>query len=478
VRAGPRRLLLLLPLVALLVGASALRAANDGKPAFFEPKVLSSKNGVLRITLVGEQRTAMVNGQPVTGMRVFNGSYPAPTLKLQPGDRVEITLVNKLDEVTNLHFHGFRVTPSLIGDNVLRTIAPAVTTNGVAKGTVAQVRFRIPTDHQQGLYWYHPHHHMYTDDQVYGGMAGMIEIGDPLADLPALHGIKQRMLGLTAVEVDGGALNYDSSVSKEMNLVNGRLTPTLTMHPGETQLWRVANISNENWYTLQMPGHVFHVIGEDGNPVPTLRNEHTLRLPPGKRFEFLIEAGNPGTYPLRSLAFNQGHDKFGQLTLATLVVAGQHETTRTLPTVVSPHEALEQERTLTEPIVAHRTLTFSIDKPFPTQTFNGFRINGKLFGKNPAYEKVRLNTTEEWLIRNTSFEDHPFHIHTNDFLVTKINGKRVAPDGFQDVARIPRNGSITIRMRFRTFTGKAVFHCHILFHEDHGMMGIVQFVRH
>ncbi len=183
-RPGPRRLLLL-PLVAVLVGAGALRAANDGRPAFFEPKVVTSKNGVLRMTLVGEERTAMVNGQPVTGMRVFNGSYPAPTFKLQPGDLVDITLVNKLHEVTNLHFHGFRVSPGLIGDNVLRLISPAVTTNGVDKGRVAHIKFRIPLDHQQGLYWYHPHHHMHTDDQVYGGMAGMIEIGDPLADLPA-----------------------------------------------------------------------------------------------------------------------------------------------------------------------------------------------------------------------------------------------------------------------------------------------------
>ena len=83
-------------------------------------------------------------------------------------------------------------------------------------------------------------------------------------------------------------------------------------------------------------------------------------------------------------------------------------------------------------------------------------------------------------MRNTSAEDHPFHIHTNDFLVEKVNGHKRKVYGLQDVVRIPRKqhgkaGTVLIRMRFRTFTGKAVFHCHILFHEDNAMMGIIQF---
>ena len=151
-------------------------------------------------------------------------------------------------------------------------------------------------------------------------------------------------------------------------------------------------------------------------------------------------------------------------------------TPRPLPTTVSPHEATEQQNTLDSPIARKRTLTFSIDKPFPKDAM-AFRINGKLFSETRTDQVVRLDTTEEWLIRNTSPEDHPFHIHTNDFLVTAIDGRLVQPDGFQDVVRVKRQGSVTIRMRFREFAGKAVYHCHILFHEDHGMMGIIEFKR-
>jgi suppressor of ftsI len=472
---------LLVALVALGAAGTALAAtrSHHATPSFFEPHAIVAHNGVLRATFSARAGTFMVNGKPVQGMKTFNGIYPGPTLKLNPGDKVEMTLVNHISEPTNLHFHGFRVTPSNIGDNVLRMMAPAVTTRELRNGLKYRIAFTIPKDHQHGLYWYHPHMHGHVDDQVYGGMAGLIEIGSPL-DLvpdPAIRNVKQRLLALQAMQVTpGGKLNTDFNVRGEMNLVNGRLKPTLTIHPGETQLWRVGNISNENWYKLQLTGHVFHVVGEDGNPVPRLRDEKYLLLPPGKRFEFLVQGGKAGRYVLRSLNFNQGHDNFGQFPLATLVSAGEAQTPLALPEVISPHEAVEQSNTLAEPIVRHRTLTFSIDNPFPKNAM-AFRINGKLFSENRVDQSVLINTTEQWLLRNTSTEDHPFHIHTNDFLVEKVNGKPVKMDGFQDVVRIPRHGSVLIRMRYRTFPGKAVFHCHILFHEDHGMMGIVQFNR-
>jgi suppressor of ftsI len=469
-----RILVILTPLV--LAGAAfAAERARPSAPGFFEPQVIASHNGVLRGTLVAAPGTFTINGRRVQGMETINGTYPGPTLKANPGDRVELTLVNKLPEPTNLHFHGFRVTPANLGDNVLRYMAPAVTTKELRSGNRYRISFTIPKDHQQGLYWYHPHHHGHVDEQVYGGMAGLIEVGDPLSEVPQLHGLPERVLALQAAGVTpGGKLNIDTAVRGEMNLVNGRLKPTLTIHPGETQLWRVANISNENWYKLQLPGHVFHVIGFDGNPVPRLRDAKIILLAPGNRVEFLVQGGKPGAYELRSLAFNQGHDNFGQFTLAHVIVAGAARTPLTLPTVISPSELREQTNTLNDPLVHRRTLTFSIDNPFPKNAM-AFRINGKLFNERRVDALVWVNTTEEWLLRNPSPEDHPFHIHINDFLVTKINGKPVPVDGFQDTVRIPRHGNVTIRMRYRTFTGNAVFHCHILFHEDHGMMGIIQF---
>jgi len=465
-----RALLLLIPLV---LAGSAIAA--PAQPGFFQPKEIVSHNGVFKATLTFAKGTAIVNGRPVQNMMTVNGMYPGPTLKMQPGDHVEITLINKLPDPTNFHFHGFRVTPANLGDNVLRMMAPAVTTKELKSGNKYKISFTIPKDHQQGLYWYHPHMHEYVDLEVYSGIAGMIEVGDPLHDLPTVKGVPERDMAITALQVTpGGKLNMNPAVHGELNLVNGRLKPTLHIRPGETQLWRVANISDGNWYKLRLPGHVFHVIGYDGNPVPYRADRNWVLLAPGNRVEFLIQGGKPGVYKLKSLNFNEGFDKFGQITLANVVVSGAPETPRALPSLISPTELREQQNTLNDDLVDKHTLTFSIDNPFPKNNF-GFRINGKLFNPNRVDITSYLNTTEEWTLRNTSFEFHPFHIHTNDFLIEKVNGKPVPIDGFHDTVPIPPHGSVVIRMRFRTFTGRAVFHCHILFHEDHGMMGIIQF---
>jgi suppressor of ftsI len=471
------RRFLLVAVLLVLAGsaAAAVRSQTASAPGFFEPQVISSHDGVFRATLTFAKGPAMVNGRLVQHMMTVNGMYPGPTLRMQPGDHIEITLVNKLPYPTNFHFHGFRVTPAGIGDNVLRMMAPAVTTKQLRSGHRYRISFTLPKDHEQGLYWYHPHMHGYVDREVYSGIAGMIEVGDPLHDLPTLRGIVQRDMALTAIQVtQRGNLDLNAKVGKEMNLVNGRLRPTLRLHPGETQLWRVANISNGNWYRLSLPGHVFHVIGYDGNPVPHRQDRSTLLLAPGNRVEFLVVGGKPGLYRLRSLPFNEGFDKFGRLTLAKVVVAGATEKPRTLPTVVSRSQLREQRKTLGDDLVEHRTFTFSIDNPFPKDNF-GFRINGHLFNPHRVAASVFLGTTEEWLLRNRSPEFHPFHIHTNDFLIEKVNGKPVPIDGFHDTVPIPPHGNVLIRIRFRTFTGKAVFHCHILFHEDHGMMAIIQF---
>jgi suppressor of ftsI len=126
--------------------------------------------------------------------------------------------------------------------------------------------------------------HGYVNDQVYGGMTGLITIGSPLDEVPdpTIRRVKQHVLALQAIQVlPGGKANVNQfSPRGEMNLVNGRSEPTMTIHPGETQLWRVGNISVENRYKLELPGWTFHVVGEDGNPKPVLQDEKYLLIPP------------------------------------------------------------------------------------------------------------------------------------------------------------------------------------------------------
>ena len=101
-------------------------------------------------------------------------------------------------------------------------------------------------------------------------------------------------------------------------------------------------------------------------------------------------------------------------------------------------------------------------------------INGEAFNPNETNVAPLLGSVEEWTLRNSTDEDHPFHIHVNDFQVVKVNGRPYKANGLQDVVIIPKHGSVVIRNPFDQFTGHFVFHCHILGHEDGGMMKTVQ----
>jgi FtsP/CotA-like multicopper oxidase with cupredoxin domain len=132
--------------------------------------------------------------------------------------------VNLLPQVTNLHFHGFRVSPAGLADNVLRTIAPAVTTKAVKPRKSVRIVVHIPTDHEQGLYWYHPHFHGLVDAQVYPGLAGMIVVGDVLRNFPWLHHIRRRTMALQTVGfgANGNLINVNTvSLKQTTNLING-----------------------------------------------------------------------------------------------------------------------------------------------------------------------------------------------------------------------------------------------------------------
>jgi suppressor of ftsI len=460
-------------IAAAVIAAAALAAVGSvlaasqrrrATPAFFEPQVLTSHDGVLRLDWNAHVGPAVIAGKRVDNAQTFTGTYPGPTLNVKPGDTIEISLKNSLEEMTNLHFHGFRVAPGGISDNVLRHMEPDST---------SKIVVHIPKDHERGLYWYHTHPHAFTQTQVYHGLAGLISVGDVLAPFPQLHGLTQHVFALTNVQFAKRTRTpslveaADAVPEREVSLVNGRAGQTVTMHPGELQFWRVANISSDTWYRVALDQHTLYVLAEDGNTSPAPEAEKVLLMPPGKRFEFFVRAGAPGTYTLRSLGYNEGFDNWPARPLATLRVAGSTMTAPTLPAKLVPIPDLRNAK-----IAKRRLFVWNI----VTKPKLAFTINGKVFDPNRVDARVKIGTVEEWVLKNISTEDHPFHIHTNDFQVIEIDGKPVPFHGYQDIVRIPRHGSVTIRLKARTFPGKAVFHCHILFHEDHGMMGVVQWV--
>lgn len=468
------------------LSAKSLAAATVNGVALKEPPVLISSNGVLQATLQATTKPAKVAGQLITGTMTYNGHYPGPTLRVKPGDHIRLKVSNNLKlanmaqtadmamamstNMLNTHFHGLHVSPLPKADYIyLET----------PFGESYDYDFQIPADHPGGLYWYHPHVHGVVDAQIYAGLAGMLMVEGGAEQIPALQGVRQRLLALKNVAIKDGALATGLTPPEQQHTVNGQLTPTITIRPGETQLWRVVNMGNDPYYQLSLDGHMFTVVAEDGSMLWESYTTETLLLPPGKRFEFTVTGAKAGSYTFRTQGYNSG--PFGGWTaaeLATLVVSGSKDIPRKIPTYLGEPPAY-----LTGPVAKRRFIRFS--EGFTAAAGPYFEINGKLFEPLANGAQVKLGTTEEWLIYNDikqteaeggAVEDHPFHIHVNDFTVTEIDGKPVKAYGSQDIVNVLPGQKVLIRMAFPDFIGKSVFHCHILFHEDNGMMANFEIV--
>jgi suppressor of ftsI len=441
--------------------AAATFAAQQGR-AFDEPVELRSRGGRLRTTFTVQEHRFEVAGMRVLG-KSYQGTFIGPTLRVRPGDAIEIRVVNRLGEPTNLHEHGFHVSPVGISDNVLRTM-PAGSDNAV--------RVRIPRDIAPGTYWYHSHLHPLVENQVFSGLAGVIVVEGLTERLPrALRRVPDRVLALKDLQVRDGAIvdrNIDSG-APTTRTVNGLVDPVLRARTNQVQLLRLANISADIWYRLRLGGTRFSVIAEDANPVGRVWRTGELVLPPGKRYDVLVRWPRPGTYRLRTLRYSSGPagDTYPERRLATVRVAGAAVAGTPLPRSLAPLPHFERAR-----VRRVRHLTFS-ENAAGTKFF----INGREFDARRIDEVVKLGTDEEWVIRNTAREQHPFHIHVNDFQVMSIDGKPYRARSLQDTVPLPVGGVVRIRMRFRDFLGAYVYHCHILAHEDAGMMGVVDVTR-
>jgi suppressor of ftsI len=217
-----------------------------------------------------------------------------------------------------------------------------------------------------------------------------------------------------------------------------------------------------------LEGHTFYEIATDGNRHNKVVTKQVNLIPPSSRSEVFIQGGAPGTYELKALAFNTGPqgDNYPEVTMATLVVEGPPVEPFTIPRELPPVQDLRNS-----PIDVYRTIVFS-----ETPDGDTFFVNGQEFGMNRIDTIVKLGNVEEWTIRNISGELHVFHIHQLDFQVTQINGVNQPFIGHQDTINVPVHGRVKILIPFTNpvIVGKFVYHCHILEHEDKGMMAVIQ----
>jgi FtsP/CotA-like multicopper oxidase with cupredoxin domain len=443
---------------ALTVGQVDRLLGGAGGGTLREPRRLHSRGGRLTLTLEADEREVFVAGARRKAI-VYNRSFPGPTLVVDPGDRIDLRLVNRLEDATNVHTHGFHVSPEGNSDNVLLHIEP---------GETFDFRFDLPRNHAPGLNWYHPHAHGHGTRQMFGGMAGAVIFRSRAERRGALPAMRDRVLVLQAPEWDeAGELKQWSAglLASQLRLVNGQLNPHIPIRAGETQRWRILNATVSDFFDLQLDGHAFVQIAADGNPFERAVELETVHVPPGGRAEVLVEGGAPGAYALRALPFDHGAGFVApELVLATVDASGGWWRRRG----VRPRRLLEPFCDLRErPVANRRTLTFTMR--------GGFLIDGKPFDPDRVDQVVALDTVEEWTVVNDSPLVHPFHIHVNPFQLTHINGVPVDEPGYRDTVSIaPLGGSITFRTLFADFPGKSVFHCHIVPHSDLGMMGVFE----
>jgi len=410
--------------------------------------------------------TTLVEDQTVSGAMTYDGLFVGPTLQVNPGELLDVTIVNQLAISSSLHTHGLHVSPSGNSDNVFLEIG---------QGQSVDYQIAIPANHPQGLYWYHPHFHHLVDEQLFRGLSGMLVIGRPDGGFPELDGLRQRLLGLKPIEVDGEGSVVDpnlSNPSRAVFTVNGQVNPTIRIAPGELQVWNVANIQSA-FYDLQLDGHTLYVVAEDGQPLTRPVAMDVLRMEPGKRFSVIVQGGDPGTYEFRTLGFDDGTRVWPARVLATLVTEGDPALPREIPSVLTPPANYFTDLR-NEQVAVTRTALFGAGR-------FSFTINGQVFDPDTVVFQPQLNTVEEWVLSNNTLLSHPFHLHQDSFQVTALNGVPIDKENFQDTVNIPprqgdQNGSVTIRIKFTDFTGKFVFHCHVTLHEDLGMMAVVEVV--
>lgn len=453
--------------------------------AFQDPVVmpdLSTTPGIVAVNVEAKIAPINVNGT-VANLQTYNGYYPAPTIKVKKGDLLRVHFTNFLPftgynihghprDETNLHTHGLHVSPLGNADNVLQTFT---------SGQNFDYEYDLSWQPAGNLNWYHPHAHGNVAEQVWAGLAGVLEVAD---ETPALSGYETHILVLKDISLSNGApaphsdTDFMNGKEGDIIMVNGQVNPVLTLRPGQVQRWKIVNASNARFYKLNLANHNLHVIGTDGGLLDKPYAQGTVLLSPGERADILVKAStSKGYYKLKALPYNRGAGASAnqEITLMTAYIGGS-ALSQGLPASVNPNAV----RLVVPTDAPRRQLTLSMGMMGGmmggTMTAT---INGVAYSDSNAFTLTSsLNGYEVWEIYNQSSMDHPFHQHVNPVQVISISGGDSAyknllttTPAWKDTVIVPAMGSVKLLVPVKDFAGTSVFHCHILEHEDSGMMG-------
>jgi len=418
-------------------------------------------------TLVAAPYLASLIFGHTTELWGYNNTFPGPVIDLREGQRAAIDFANRLGLDSTIHWHGLAIPADQDGSPM----------DPVVPRADRVYTFDVPVG-SAGTYWYHPHAHQTTTLQVGHGLAAPLivrSVDDPLAMLPEVTlmvtslTLDQNGQVVTGVAVAGGMGGMMMAGAGEL-LVNGQKLPLHAMTPGATERWRIINATADRYLRIGLDGHRFAVVGTDGGLLGRpLAGLTEWLLAPAQRVEIVVTIATRRStrYALRDLGYSGGMSGGAGGELMTV------ETGRTparapveLPAVLRPVADLGPASGRQRVVLSGAGMGM----------MGAFLINGKSFDMNRVDLETVVGRVELWDLVNATFMDHPIHIHGTQFqVVARTVGGLAAPVSYPawlDTVNVPAGETITIKTR-QMLPGKRMFHCHILPHEDAGMMAVL-----
>jgi FtsP/CotA-like multicopper oxidase with cupredoxin domain len=451
--------------------------------------------------------TAMYDAEAGHNAFAYDGKTVPPVIRVSPGGVIKLHYVNNLpaksneqcatgpcENMSNLHFHGLHVSPNNPQDDVLSMMA--------MPGESLDYKVEIPSYAPPGLYWYHTHPHGESARQDLDGMSGAIVVEGIDRYYPELRHIRERVIILRdqniehsdpatrdrivrKVEIPSAPCGATTEQSPErVFTANNQLRPRIPIDPGERQLWRIVNASPDRYADLQLTGEPFEVVALDGMPLSYhdrqrgKENLDHVLVAPGGRLEAIVAgppSGSGATLGTRCVDTGRDGDANPAMVIADVGETRTDSQPHLVPAtteIAVYNEPLQQEMRALEDSKPDFTVTFTEDK-------KGFYINGQKFSMTDGpMLHVKIGSMQHWRIINATSELHPFHIHQIHFLAFAENGVRMDSPEWLDTVNVPYgNGTVDLIMDFTDpiIKGMSLFHCHLLSHEDKGMMAKILF---
>ena len=454
---------------------SRIRDLPTGKPLPELARLTntSGENGVFEAVLEAGPASHEFAPGVVTPLLAYNNAVPGMMIEVIEGDKFKVTFRNRIPgQLSTIHWHGLEIPADQDGNPM----------HPVARGADRDYEFTIPTG-SAGSYWYHPHG--LTGQQVYCGLAAPFIVRSKSDPLPP-------ELGDTVLFISTISLNADGSIAENtladaMNgregdhvLVNGAKQPVISAAPGSSRRFRLYNATSARFLRLSFESHDMTLVGTDGGLIAApARGLKELLLAPAERAEIVVDFHvAKGPVALLAMPYERGWmggDKPASetLTLLTVFLSGPAQSLTQVP------ERLREIAALGAPMATKR-IEFGENMGMANGAMTmDFLIDGKTFDMNRIDLTSRAGDVELWEIANTTDMDHPFHIHGGQFqIVEREIGGKITPNpvlAWKDTVNTSSKETVRIKMRQAT-AGLRMYHCHILEHEDAGMMGMLNVV--